>query len=251
METVLLTALGVGGSTVIGALLGFIFKKIPHKWNDAILSFAAGVMFAAATVGLILPAVDQTGLRGIWQVVLGILVGAVFLNLMDLLVPHLHKLSGLQEEEHRNNQNINRVFLFVLAIAIHNLPEGMAAGVSFGGENTGHALSVALGIMLQNVPEGMVLISPMLLAGVSRTRTFLIALTTSLIEVAGTFIGYAAGTASELLLPFALSFAGGTMLYVICDEMIPDTHAHGYERPATYSLIVGFILMIVLQAAVA
>ena len=133
---------------------------------------------------------------------------AVFLNLMDLLVPHLHKLSGLQEEEHRNNQNINHVFLFVLAIAIHNLPEGMAAGVSFGGENTGHALSVAFGIMLQNVPEGMVMISPMLLAGVSRTRTFLIALTTSLIEVAGTFIGYAAGTASELLLPFALSFAG-------------------------------------------
>ena len=251
METVLLTALGVGGSTVIGALLGFILKKIPHKWNDAILSFAAGVMFAAATVGLILPAVDQTGIRGIWQVVLGILVGAVFLNLMDLLVPHLHKLSGLQEEEHRNNQNINHVFLFVLAIAIHNLPEGMAAGVSFGGENTGHALSVAFGIMLQNVPEGMVLISPMLLAGVSRTRTFLIALTTSLIEVAGTFIGYAAGTASELLLPFALSFAGGAMLYVICDEMIPDTHAHGYERLATYSLILGFILMIVLQAAVA
>ena len=98
METVLLTALGVGGSTVVGALLGFIFKKIPHKWNDAILSFAAGVMFAAATVGLILPAVDQTGIRGIWQVVLGILVGAVFLNLMDLLVPHLHKLSAFRRK---------------------------------------------------------------------------------------------------------------------------------------------------------
>lgn len=250
MHIVALTALGVGGSTVVGALLGFLFGKIPHKWNDAILSFAAGIMFAAATVGLILPAIEQTGLRGIWQSVLGILAGAVFLNAMDLLVPHLHHLSGLDKEAHTHNGTVNKVLLFVLAIAIHNLPEGMAAGVSFGGENTARALSVAAGIMLQNIPEGMVIISPMLLAGISRRRTFCIALFTGLVEVVGTFIGYAAGTASTVILPFALSFAGGTMLYVICDEMIPETHSHGYERMATYSLILGFIVMLVMNAAI-
>ncbi len=250
MYIAVLTALGVGGSTVVGALLGFLFGKISHKWNDVILSFAAGIMFAAATVGLILPAVEQTGLGGIWQVALGILAGALFLNAMDLLVPHLHHLSGLDKEAHKHNGTVNKVLLFVLAIAIHNLPEGMAAGVSFGGENAGRAFSVAAGIMLQNIPEGMVIISPMLLAGISRRRTFCIALFTGLVEVVGTLIGYAAGTASAAVLPFALSFAGGTMLYVICDEMIPETHSHGFERMATYSLILGFIAMLVMNEAI-
>ena len=228
MRMVLLTALGVGGSTVVGALLGFMFRKIPHKWNDIILSFAAGVMLCAAITGLIFPAVEQTGLRGIWQVVLGVLAGAAFLNLMDRLVPHLHHLSGLDREAHTHNGSVDKVLLFVLAIAIHNLP---------------------LGIMAQNIPEGMVVISPMLLAGISRPRTLLIAMFTGLIEVVGTLIGYAAGTASALVLPFLLAFAGGTMLYVICDEMIPETHSHGFERPASYALLVGFLLMLVLSVA--
>lgn len=250
MQIVLLTALGVGGSTVIGALLGFVFGKIPHKWNDIILSFAAGVMFAAAVVGLILPSMELTGVRGMWQAVLGIFAGALFLNAMDLLVPHLHHLSGLEKESHQKNGSVNKVLLFVLAIAIHNLPEGMAAGVSFGGDNAARAFSVAAGIMLQNIPEGMVVISPMLVAGISRRRTFCIALFTGLIEVVGTLIGYAAGAASAAILPFALAFAGGTMLYVICDEMIPETHAHGFERMATYSLLFGFVLMLVMNAVI-
>lgn len=249
MRMVLLTALGVGGSTVVGALLGFMFRRIPHKWNDIILSFAAGVMLSAAITGLILPAVEQTGLRGIWQVVLGVLAGAVFLNAMDKLVPHLHHLSGLDKEVHAHNGSVDKVLLFVLAIAIHNLPEGMAAGVSFGGEDAGRALSVAVGIMVQNIPEGMVVISPMLLAGISRPRTLCIAMFTGLIEVVGTLIGYAAGSVSALVLPFALAFAGGTMLYVICDEMIPETHSHGYERPASYALLIGFLVMLVMSTA--
>lgn len=125
----------------------------------------------------------------------------------------------------------------------------MAAGVSFGGEDAGRALSVAVGIMVQNIPEGMVVISPMLLAGISRPRTLCIAMFTGLIEVVGTLIGYAAGSVSALVLPFALSFAGGTMLYVICDEMIPETHSHGYERPASYALLIGFLVMLVMSTA--
>ena len=134
--------------------------------------------------------------------------------------------------------------LFVLAIAIHNFPEGIAAGIGFGSGNTAEALTVAGGIALQNIPEGMVVIAPMLAAGISRKRTLLIALSTGLIEVVGTLVGYLAVRISTVILPFALAFAGGTMLYIISDEMIPETHSHGCERGATYALLVGFCLML-------
>ena len=182
MEMVLLTALGVGGATVIGAAIGFMFKKLSHKFSDIVLSFAAGVMLAAAVLGLILPAVDYGGRFGLLITVAGIFVGAVCLNLTDKLVPHLHKLVGSDTEAHRN-ANLNKVLLFVMAIAIHNLPEGLAAGVGFGSGNTAQALTIA----------------------------------------------------------------GGTMLYVISDEMIPETHAHGSERGATYALLIGFCFMLVMD----
>ena len=250
MELVWLTALGVGGATVVGALLGFCLHKIPHRWNDAVLGFAAGIMLAAAVLGLILPAAELAGKSGIWMPVLGILCGAVFLNAMDRLTPHLHHLSGAGEEAHRNNTSLNKVMLFVFAIAIHNLPEGLAAGVSFGTGDTGAALTVAAGIMLQNIPEGAVIISPMLLAGISRRRAFIIGAMTGLVEVLGTFIGYFAASLSGSILPFALAFAGGTMLYVISDEMIPETHSHGYEGLATYSLLAGFAVMLVMDVLI-
>ena len=243
MEFVLLTALGVGGSTVIGALIGLAFKNISHKFSDIVLSFAAGVMLAAAVIGLILPSLERGGEYGIIVTVAGIFVGAVCLSLADKLVPHLHKLAGADIEEH-NKTSLNKVLLFVLAIAIHNLPEGIAAGVGCG-TDTSAALVIAGGIALQNIPEGMVIIGPMLAAGVKPRKTFLIASLTGLVEVVGTFIGYFAVSISEVILPFALAFAGGTMLYVISDEMIPETHAHGSERGATYALLVGFAVMLV------
>ena len=245
MPLVIMTALGVGGATVIGALLGFIFKNTSHKQNDIILSFAAGVMLAAAVVGLIIPSLERGGKFSIIITVLGILSGAVCLNLADKLVPHLHKISGTDTEKHpERNERLGRVMLFVMAIAIHNLPEGIAAGVSFGTGNVAHALTVAGGIALQNIPDGLVIIAPMISAGVSKKRTFIIALATGAVEVIGTFIGYFA-SGSAVFLPFALAFAGGTMLYVISDEMIPETHSHGVERESTYSLLIGFCLMLV------
>lgn len=248
MELVVLTAIGVGGATVVGAMIGFLFKSIPHKWNDAILGFAAGIMLAAAILGLILPSAKSVGVEGIWITAAGILSGALFLNAADKLTPHLHHLTGMDAEVHKNNASINKVMLFVLAIAIHNLPEGLAAGVGFGSEDVGNAIAVAVGIALQNIPEGMIIISPMLMSGISKKRTFLIAAFTGMVEVAGTFIGYLAVSVSGAILPFALAFAGGTMLYVISDEMIPETHSHGYERMATYSLLAGFIVMLVMDA---
>ena len=176
----------------------------------------------------------------------GVFVGALTLNLTDKFVPHLHKLMGVDDESHKSAK-LSKVLLFVMAIAIHNLPEGLAAGVGFGSGNTTHALTIAGGIALQNVPEGMVIIGPMLSAGVSKKKTFLIALITGLVEVLGTLIGYLAVSISSAILPFALAFAGGTMLYVISDEMIPETHAHGSQRGATYALLVGFCFMLIMD----
>ena len=244
MQMVLLTALGVGGATVIGAVIGFVFKSISHKFSDLVLSFAAGVMLAAAILGLILPSLDYGGTYGILITVAGIFTGALCLNLIDRIVPHLHRLAGVEQEVHSGNEKLSKVLLFVTAIAIHNLPEGIAAGVSFGSGNNAEAQLIAGGIALQNIPEGMVIIGPMLASGISPKRTFLIALATGLIEVVGTLLGYFAVTIASAILPFALAFAGGTMLYVISDEMIPETH-HGNESGATYALLVGFCLMLV------
>ena len=244
MRMVLLTALGVGGATVIGALIGFIFKKISHRFSDIVLSFAAGVMLAAAVLGLVLPSLDYGGRYGLLITIAGIFAGALCLNLIDKLVPHLHKLVGADIEDHRAT-GLSRVLLFVTAIAIHNLPEGIAAGVGFGAGDTAQAMVIAGGIALQNIPEGMVIIGPMLASGVKPWKTFVIAMLTGVIEVVGTLIGYFAVSIASAILPFALAFAGGTMLYVISDEMIPETHAHGSERGATYALLVGFCVMLV------
>ena len=203
-------------------------------------------MLAAAVLGLIIPSLEYGGKYGILITVAGIFAGAVCLNIIDKLVPHLHKFVGDEAGSH-NNANLSRVLLFVLAIAIHNLPEGIAAGVGFGSGDTTQALIIAGGIALQNIPEGMVIIAPMLAAGISPRKTFILAMITGLVEVVGTLIGYFAVSISTAVLPFALAFAGGTMLYVISDEMIPETHSHGSERGATYALLVGFCVMLVVD----
>ena len=241
MGMVLLTALGVGGATIIGAVLGVIFKQISHKFSDIVLSFAAGVMLAAAVLGLILPSLEY---GSIVTTVAGIFIGALALNLIDKLVPHLHRMVGTDIEAHSDNGKLSKVLLFVTAIAIHNLPEGIAAGVGFGSGNTAEALLIAGGIALQNIPEGMVIIGPMLASGVSLKKTFLIAAATGVIEIVGTLLGFFAVSVSTVILPFALAFAGGTMLYVISDEMIPETH-HGETPGVTYALLIGFCIMLI------
>ena len=244
MKMVLLTALGVGGATIVGSLIGFLFKKASHRFSDIILSFAAGVMLAAAVLGLVIPSIEYGGKYGLIVTVAGIFAGALCLNLIDKLVPHLHKIVGKDIEEH-NNANLGKVLLFVTAIAIHNLPEGIAAGVGFGSGDTSQALLIAGGIALQNIPEGMVIIAPMLAAGVKPGKTFVCAALKGVLAIIGTLIGYFAVSVSTFILPFALAFAGGTMLYVISDEMIPETHAHGCERGATYALLAGFCIMLI------
>lgn len=248
MLIVFLTAVGVGGATVIGALIGFLFKGLSHKFSNLIVSFAAGIMLSAAVFGLILPSVEYGGRFGVIIAVLGILVGGVCINLSDRLVPHIQKIAVRGNERDQDGNALRGVLLFVIAIGIHNLPEGIAAGVGFGSGDIENAMLIASGIALHNIPEGMVIISPMLAAGISPKKTFIFALITGFAEVVGTVIGYFAVSFASAILPFALAFAGGTMLYVISEEMIPETHASGDECKVTYAFLCGFCAMLVLDA---
>lgn len=242
MEIVLICAMGVGGATILGAILGFVFKNLTHRFSDIVLAFAAGVMLASAILALIIPSMEAGGKYGILATVSGIFCGALCLNLIDKLVPHMHKFVEVGETPEAIRSQ--KVMLFVIAIALHNLPEGIAAGVGFGSGDISSAILIAGGIALQNIPEGMVIIAPMLSVGMKPTKTLLIAFGTGFIEVIGTVIGYFAVTLATFILPFALAFAGGTMLYVISDEIIPDTHADGAENGATYALLAGVCLIL-------
>ena len=205
-------------------------------------------MLSASVIGLILPSIEYDNKFSIVVTVAGIMTGALCITFIDKLVPHLHSISGVKKsDDDEKNEDISKLFLFVLAIAIHNLPEGISAGVGFGNENISGAITVALGIALQNIPEGMIVIAPMLSAGISKVKAFIIASATGAVEIFGTLIGYFAASISSAILPFSLAFAGGTMLFVIGNEMIPETHAHGCEKGATHSLLIGFSLMLILD----
>lgn len=241
MKIVFLTAMGVGGATVFGSVLGLLIKNISLRFQNILLSFCAGIMLCAAVLGLIIPSLDLSTGYGWIISTIGILTGALCIDLLSGCIPWL---------QNRFSQDISansgRVLLFVAAIAIHNFPEGIAAGVSFGTQNNAQALLIAGGIALQNIPEGMVIIAPLLSIGFNEGKTFLLAFLTGVVEIIGTLLGYIAVSAATAILPFALAFAGGTMLHVICDEMIPDTHGSG--RGATYSLLAGFCVMLMLDA---
>lgn len=248
MTQVWISAAGLCGATLVGSAVGFFFKELPHKWNDAVLGYCAGIMLAASTLGLIVPAFEQAPDNGWWWVAAGVMAGAFFLNLLDLITPHLHHITGLDPEQHTHNSQLNHILLFVMAIALHKLPEGIAAGVSMSDFNVeGNPWAVTLGISLQNIPEGMVIIAPLLVAGVTKTRTLLISLAIGMLEILGVWIGFALGAASQAMLPLMLGFAGGAMLYVTSDEMIPETHAHGYQKQATYALLLGFMTLLLLE----
>lgn len=234
MGIVIRTAFAVGGATALGAVMGMVCKSISHRFSDTVMSFAAGVMFSASILSLILPAIERGGLI---VTVIGIFTGAAGLTCLEHLTPRLLRLPGHSSEER------DRVAIFVTAIAIHNFPEGLAAGVSFGTGDIPQALLIAGGIALQNIPEGMVTVTPMLAAGTPPGKSLFIGILTGVIEIFGTLMGYYAVTLTEAILPFCLAFAGGTMLYVICDEMIPETHQHGNGIAATYSLLLGFCVM--------
>lgn len=252
MSAVWISVAGIFGASVLGSILGFAIKALPHKWNDALLGYCAGVMLAASAVGLIVPAFETASSSLWWLLAISVVVGAMFLNVLDMVTPHLHHITGLDPEEHRSNSSLGKVMLFVMAIALHKFPEGMAAGVSLS--DTGDASvewTVSAAIAVQNVPEGMVIIAPLLVAGLSKVRTFVIALGVALLEAVGVLTGYGVAWLFAPLLPFLLAFAGGAMLYVTSDEMIPETHARGYQKQATYALLLGFVTLVIIDLSLA
>ena len=237
MDYVILTALVVGGSTVFGGGFGMLFRVISAKARDLMLSFAAGVMLSAAIIGLILPSLEQ----GTVICVFGIFLGAILVNFMDLPLPYIMKSRKSSDDRFR------RVILFVMAIALHNLPEGIAAGVGMGSGDSRDGIMIAAAISLQNIPEGIIVTVSLRGVGVKRWRAFIISAMTGVIEIFGTLLGCFAVRVSEALLPLILSLAGGTMLYVISEEMIPDSHSCGSRAP-TYFLLLGFSFMLILNA---
>ena len=177
----------------------------------------------------------------------GVFAGAFLISFIDRITPHLHRIAGIEQEKHLHNSHIAKTLLFIAAIAIHKIPEGIAAGVSFGTGRLNDVLTVAGSISLQNIPEAMVIISPLLAAGVKMKRTIIISCGIGFISMLSTLAGFALVSAIKAGLPFILSVAGGTMLYVVSDEMIPETHSHGFEKESTFALISGFMLIVVLQ----
>lgn len=244
MKIVLLAAVGVGGSTMAGSLLGYLFRRITQRFEKIVMSFASGVMLAAAVLGLILPSLEYGGKYAVLVTITGILIGAIGLGAVNRLVPYLYRLIGTEENTYNNCIKAQKVLLFVAAIAIHNLPEGLAAGVGCGTGNMADALLIAGSIALQNIPEGMVIIGPMMAVGIPPRRTMMVAMMTGVVEIVGVLAGYCAVYTVQAILPFALAFAGGTMLFVIADEMIPDIHAEGGCRGGSLMILLGFCLML-------
>ncbi len=244
MLLVSIVAFSVGGATVIGGILGFIFQRISKKAENAMLYFTYGTMLSAAVLALIIPSIESGGAFACPITLLGVFTGAFAVNLLDKLIPDAGKLLGNSNASADENRAATHAILFVTAIAIHNFPEGLAAGVGFGG-NFSDTIKIAGSIALQNIPEGMIVISPLLSVGVSKKRTFMIAALSGSVEVIGTFIGYFAVSIASALLPFALAFAGGTMLYVVSGEM--QTSDENLSQLSIYAFLVGFSLLLAID----
>ncbi len=229
-----------GLATGAGALPVLFTRKVSDRLLDVTLGFSAGVMLAATFFSLLVPAID---LGGIWVAVLGTVLGAILLHLVDRSVPHFHPALGAEGP----SSGLSRVWLFALAITIHNFPEGLAVGVSFGSGDVSAGLVVAMAIGLQNMPEGLAVALPLLREGYSRRRSLWFGTLTGLVEPVGGLLGVALVSVFYPILPWALAFAAGAMLFVVSDEIIPESHRKGFEREATFGLIAGFVIMMLLD----
>lgn len=239
-----------GLMTGVGALPVLAGRLPSERSRDTLLGFAAGVMLAASFFSLIIPALDVAerlyggGAIPATIAVVGILAGMATIAVLNHSLPHEHFKAGL---EGPMAPSLRRVWLFVLAITIHNFPEGLAVGVGFGSGDISRGLPLAIGIGLQNAPEGLAVAVALMGEGYPRMRAFRIALLTGLVEPVGGVIGAAVVSVSELLLPWGLVFAAGAMLYVISHEIIPETHRRGHQDRATAGLAVGLVTMLFLD----
>jgi len=239
-----LASLTAGAATGLGAVPLLLLRTISTRLQNGLLGFAAGVMLAASFFSLILPALE-TG-AGPTVVGLGILLGAAALWALDTLVPHEHFIKGRQGP---HSESVRRIWLFVIAITLHNIPEGLAVGVGFGGGNVATGLPLAIGIGLQNMPEGMAVAVALYGVGYARHKAVGIALLTGLVEPLGSLLGLAAVTLAQPVLPWGLAFAAGAMIFVVSNEIIPETHRGGLEKVASLGLMLGFVIMLYLDVS--
>ena len=247
VATGLIASLLAGLATGVGALPALFFKNVPDRLMSTLLGGAAGVMLAATSFSLIVPGIEHGNLLwpgyGVYVVAISLFGGAICLDLVDRLLPHEHFILGHEGP----SSKMKKIWLFIIAITIHNFPEGLAVGVGFGSGDIANGTSLAIGIGLQNMPEGLAVALPLLGLGYSRLKAIGIATLTGLVEPVGGLLGVAAVSIFHPVLPIALAFAAGAMLFVISDEIIPETHAKGRSRLATFGIIVGFIIMMTLD----
>ena len=248
MLYVFLIALYVGGATMLGGVMGYYIKYNNKKIDGAVFSFAAGVMLAACFAELILPEAENTHGFGFVMCLFGILCGGAAIHMLQklfLLLQNRMPDSGLAKSARR--PGLQSALLFIVALAIHNLPEGIAAGIGLGAGNIAKAFTVASGIALQNVPEGMIVLPPLVRAGVQRKKAMWISCFTGAVEMAGAFLGYFAASLSEKALPFILCFAGGTMLYIICTDVMEDANRMAGKQLSGYALLLGCCIMLIME----
>ncbi|WP_343117294.1 ZIP family metal transporter [Ostreiculturibacter nitratireducens] len=248
----LLGSLLAGLMTSVGAIPVLYGRTISRAWNDRLLGFAAGVMLAASFFSLILPGIEAAEARygsstiAALIAVGGIVLGVVAVAGLNELLPHEHFIEG---REGVDAGAMSRIWLFIIAITIHNFPEGMAVGIGFGGGDITNGMTLATGIGLQNAPEGLAVAVALRGQGYGKLRAFAIATLSGLVEPVGGLIGVAAVTLSEPILPWGLAFAAGAMIYVISHEIIPETHRHGHQNAATTGLTIGLVLMLFLDVS--
>lgn len=263
----IIASLGAGLATGVGSIPIFFTRNVSRKLLDALLGAAAGVMLAATSFSLIVPAIEKGGggVQGATITLVGILFGGLFLDFVDKFFPDTNLLTNavngnIPIENGFNgfiksclikaniNPKLRKVWLFVIAITVHNFPEGLAVGVGFGDGDITNGLSLAIGIGLQNLPEGLAVALPLVREKYSAVKAFLVALATGLVEPIGGLFGVGLVQIAKPVLPFALAFAAGAMLFVISHEIIPETQNHeGHSKLATHALLIGFVIMMFLD----
>jgi ZIP family zinc transporter len=229
---------------LVGAMLILVWRKPSEAALDAALGFAAGIMLTASFTSLILPGVEY---GGIWPVMIGVGIGGLVLDLADRITPHVHSVMG---REGRPSRRLQAVWLFILAITIHNAPEGLAVGVGFGSGNFTEAVTLMLAIGLQNIPEGLAVAIAARNAGLGTSfYASLVGLRAGLVEIPMALLGALAVHFAAPLLPYAMGFAAGAMLFVISDEIVPETHRSGHQRLATFGTLLGVVVMLYLDVS--
>jgi zinc transporter, ZIP family len=230
-------------TTSLGAALVFLVKKTSHRTRDALVGLSAGLMLSVTALNLLPKALGPND-QNLLQVVIGIALGATALFIADTYMPHIH---GFLAPDRPLTKGMKTTLMLVTALVIHNFPEGFATGTAYAGGVTVFGNTVALGIALQNVPEGFLVAVPLKSQGYSTRGSFIVGALSGFIEPVCSITALVVVGLFQMLLPYALAFAAGAMLYVIFDEMVPESHSHGFERAATASFMIGFILMTVLN----